>query len=394
MGYPQWLLEGIDLIIGSGFCLGILIMNFPQHYQCWKHKSADGLSLGYILFCTISNVTLCLASLVGDYNDILSVAFQTKLTPTNTTALLDLDASATDSTSRYLFSLEEIEGEDNFPPGLLRIMQVLNACMPTIQNFLCVLVGVPSLIFYYFMWSRPRPREPVQELPSRPDSEVPLLATLPLEQEPSTLNNSRLYYSDGTEHRMAKFFTGLTLFICFCCTGLAAWVLSNQNALLESWLLQVFGSTAAVTNMILYIPQIMVTHRNQHEGVLSLASLLISAIGDCFQAIFWIFGAQESIWVYGTLASDASMQFILIAMIINFRKQRFQQEQSEPNYEYVHDNSEVDDSECEMPRSEVEVVFGDVFEIFAESGMAKFLDKPYRESFSSTILESLEGSEI
>lgn len=108
--------------------------------------------------------------------------------------------------------------------------------------------------------------------------------------------------------------------------------------MLEGW-----GSTAALTNMILYIPQIITTYRAQHEGVLSLASLWISVIGDGLLAIFWVISAGESVWVYMSLAADAGMQLILIVMIMRFRRERKERQQQQQSYVLLVDGSTTAD---------------------------------------------------
>ena len=37
----EWVTVGMEVMVGLGFCIGILLMNIPQHYLCWKHRSAD-----------------------------------------------------------------------------------------------------------------------------------------------------------------------------------------------------------------------------------------------------------------------------------------------------------------------------------------------------------------
>lgn len=418
MVQPEWIGAGANLMVGLGFIFGSFVMNFPQHYECWKHRSAEGLSLAYILLCTISNVLLWLATLLGDYNEIIAIATGANATVIgNETSAPSLDVEwdgPVDTSSRMLLApLWDQEQDINMT--LLQIINTLNAMMPTFQNFIMVLIGVPSLIFYYFLFSKPQQRiaELVEDLVEdhAPASEEPLLVPDDSEQgdveltttaaPPRTRTRSRrLYYSDGTEHRWAMIFTVLTWLICLVCTIVTAVVLTNNLYQWESSLLAVFGSIAAVTNMLLYFPQIVTTHRNQHEGVLSLSSLLMSVGGDMSMLFFWIVGPGESIWVLGSLVADAGMQLILIWMIINFRKKRFQQEQlisqqQQQIYEYVHDSAEMeDDSDCDMVKGEIQVVFGDLLDIYEDTASAieRMMETPSRQSMTSTSLGSLEDS--
>lgn len=420
MVQPEWIGAGANLMVGLGFVFGSFVMNFPQHYECWKHRSAEGLSLAYILLCTISNVLLWLATLLGDYNEIIAIATGANATLiVNETSAPSLDAQwdgPVDTSSRMLLLGSLSDTEEDFNMTLLQIINTLNAMMPTFQNFIMVLIGVPSLIFYYFLFSKPQQRiaELVEDLVDdhAPASEEPLLGTEESSQEgdveltttaqPTRTRSRppRLYYSDGTEHGWAKIFTVLTWLICLACTLVTGVVLTNNLYQWESSLLAVFGSIAAVTNMLLYFPQIVTTHRNQHEGVLSLSSLLMSVGGDMAMLFFWIVGPGESIWVLGSLVADAGMQLILIWMIINFRKKRFQQDQlisqqQQQIYEYVHDSAEMeDDSECDMVKGEIQVVFGDLLDIYEDTASAieRMMETPSRQSMTSTSLESLEDS--
>ena len=329
-----------DFIIGSGFLLGIIVMNIPQHYLCIKHRSADGLSLAYILLCTISNATLFLASFANDYEWI----------------------------SKTISARNSTEGL------LIHLLRIGNACMPSIQNLLSLLIGVPCLLVYYFWFSQPQAKEATTTaLPAREEDvesnamemqstehepllkmstksfrrystdsvdtadlsfssnesyEEPLILS-----QPAAVISARMYYSDGTESEWAKKFTLMTWLVvglAFCLSGMVLFgSQSNYKEATTAMVIKVLGSTAASTNVILFIPQIVTTYRNQHEGVLSLLSLIISVVGDVALGGFWTFSDGESMWVVIACVADASMQLIFIEMILNFRYQRQWQQQQE-----------------------------------------------------------------
>ncbi|CAB9508875.1 expressed unknown protein [Seminavis robusta] len=410
---PPWIIEAGDFVIGCGFLLGFILMNVPQHYLCWKYRSAEGLSLAYILICTISNVTITLASLMGDYHFIIATATNTtgssssnstgddfNLGDFNTTSMSTGDiavlmASATNSHPHHP------HGDEDWSIALLRLFATLNACMPTLQNFVSILVGVPSLIFYYFLFSTPQPYRPSSEEEDQTATQQPLLG---LEASPSTSftmddnnNNNdeeavasqdaiitrKYYYSDGTEFHMAKIATVVTWIICAVAAVISFGVLANEDSdKEENTLLQVWGSTAAITNMILYIPQIVTTWRHQHEGVLSMASLVISVVGDLALVAFWIVASGETVWVYAAGVADAGMQLILIGMIIDFRKKRARERaDAQGDYDFVYDATDDEDdyrydyslttkNNNTNKGGEIEVVYGEVLEIYASTTSA------------------------
>jgi uncharacterized protein with PQ loop repeat len=303
----QWEIAVSELLVGFGFCLGILLLNLPQHYICWKYRSAEGLSLAYILICTVSSATLFLATLLGDYHVIGAVASRQDILP------------------------GQIQGQAEAAPPLesplwiLRAVSTLNACMPTLQNLLCLLVGVPSLAVYYFGYSKP---EAVLLQPSQRR----LLSdpTKANSNDNSSAHSNDIYifkYSDGTEHELAHKITIITWLVVLLACSITAAILWTDHAFMEYLFVELWGSTAAITNLILYFPQIITTFRNQDEGVLSLASLAISVVGDIAQGVYWIKSTHESAWVYSSLAVDAGMQLVLIAMIIDFRIRRWTQQE-------------------------------------------------------------------
>jgi len=426
--WPSWAGDAVNLVIGLGFCLGIILMNVPQHYLCWKHRSADGLSLAYILICTLSNFALVLATFMADYHTIMDLATSPDSAVAaiigNNTAITANDATLeATSPSRMLLQDSDDESSDwlsmNF---LLRAILVLNAGMPTIQNFMCCLVGVPSLVIYYFWFSAPLATLPIAEEICPPvgtaavrQEQQPLLGRCPSTLEvqsgvqkdddsttqascsssqeeleaatpavrrmsSSSFLSERYYYSDGTEARLGKFFTVLVWILVVIAIVISGVVLADGSPQMQTNLMQIWGSTAAVTNVILYIPQIITTHRNQHEGVLSLVSLAVSVGGDLAQIAFWIFSAGESVWVYGACAVDAGMQLILGAMIISLRKKRLLQERQQTagtalirqSYSYVYGGDDEDNSgdaafalQQEEHKGEIEVVYGEIVEIYS-----------------------------
>lgn len=394
MSWPCWAVEALNFVIGCGFLLGLILMNVPQHYQCWKHRSAEGLSLGYILICTISNVTLTLASLMGDYHIIIDVV--TNATDaTNGMDIGDLWNNTEASAIRSL--LQDSVGGDSstsqsFEKVLFRVFATLNACMPTMQNFMSILVGVPSLIFYYFLFSKPQPHRPT--LHRRPASQQPLLSQMTASTSSLTdeedeqhaaastspdvsLVSRRYFYSDGTEFRLGVICTVLVWLLCLVCFIVSGVVLAVDSTAWETTLLQVWGSTAAITNMLLYFPQIVTTWRNQHEGVLSMAALWISVAGDVGLCIFWIVASSETVWVYASCVADAGMQLILIGMILDFRKKRARQRTDAlGDYGFVY-NVASDDQDYHTEHNssnskpgEIEVVYGEVMEIYSSAASA------------------------
>ena len=176
-GWPDWVVAGAEVTVGLGFCVGILLMNLPQHYLCWKHRSAEGLSLAYILICTISNATLALATVMGDYDEIVALAATTGSSTAFDAANATQDNSMAfqndgGASRRSLLFWQTLLPEEEPIPGMLRLLKILNACMPTIQNFMSLWVGVPSLLVYYFWFSRPQPCQS-QSFLSREENMVP-----------------------------------------------------------------------------------------------------------------------------------------------------------------------------------------------------------------------------
>jgi hypothetical protein len=175
--------------------------------------------------------------------------------------------------------------------------------MPTIQNVITIVVGTPTYAIYYFYFSQKQ--------------------TSILQNENAELHRHQTI-QDGTKHRFEVSVTVITwLLVLLAMTG-SIWVLiifgptsSVVFALAKFW-----GVASAVTNTVQWIPQIDATWMAQHEGILSLWSLVVSVLSDILVTAYWALGPGESFWVYMSNATDASLQVVLIVMIFYFRLRR------------------------------------------------------------------------
>lgn len=255
----------VDLLIGLVICAGIIASYIPQHVQCLKLRSAKGLSLWTILICTISAVTITLASLLADWHRIQAAAV-----PQDDVSLQ------------------------------LRLLQTVNACMPTFQNLISVCFGIPFYAIYYFRFG------------SRDNTNTEQAVT-----------NEDLTPRGGSKHRFEVVATAYTWMLAALTIAGSVWVILvfGSSPFLTD-LMEFLGAIAALTNTVQWIPQIDTTWNAQHEGVLSLTSLLFAVVGDLILVAFWIKSNGESVWIYMTLAADAAMQLILIAMVLYFRRKR------------------------------------------------------------------------
>jgi uncharacterized protein with PQ loop repeat len=126
--------------------------------------------------------------------------------------------------------------------------------------------------------------------------------------------------------------------------ALARHDLSQQQSQVELW-----GGVATLTNAIMWIPQIMETWRLQHGGVLSVAALLFSAVGDLILGAYWVMEG-ENVWIWGSLVADSSMQMILVGMVLYYRRRDgsnivpsygLLENGDVPDYDLVLDNGDV-----------------------------------------------------
>jgi uncharacterized protein with PQ loop repeat len=259
----------VHFLIGGVLCVAIVVSYVPQHFECWQLRSAQGLSLLTLLISTFSCVAATLSSLLGDWHAIRAAALSQV------------------STSEFL-----------------RALHVINASMPTCQNALTVVFGTPTYVLYYFWFAH---------------------------RELVTLEHSRIQlYVDSSLHRLDLIAVASTWLSVAVATAASIWVLVvfDTSSLFSVRVSKFWGILAAVTNTIQWIPQIGATWSARHEGVLSVASMIISVLVDVFVAAFWIAGPKEPMWIYMSLATDAILQILLIGMILFFRMKRRQNERS------------------------------------------------------------------
>jgi PQ loop repeat len=266
-------MEEVDFLIGSILCFVILASYVPQHVECIQLRSAQGLSLWTILLSSISCSFAFLSTLLSDYHTILNKG----------TTHHDFD-SANRSTS-----------------FLVHILFIANACMPTIQNSITIVAGTPTYAFYYFYYT--------QQLQQNENSER--------RDQPSTSGH-------GKKHRFEVTVTVITWLVVALAVSGSVWVLiiNGPTSNVVTALAKFWGAASAVTNTVQWIPQIDATWMAQHEGILSIWSLIISVLSDILVATYWAFGPGESFWVYLSNATDATLQVALIGMICYFRIRR------------------------------------------------------------------------
>lgn len=272
----------LDLALGVGFSLGCVLVYIPQHYRCIRQRTAEGLSIWTILLCTVSNVTLLLASLLADYDKIIDAYHQE-----------DVDLK-------------------------LRLLRALNEATPSLQNFLSVFTGTPTYAIYYFYFT----------------STAVVGA------------RAQEHHHEQQQHRWEVIATGVTWVLCGTSTAISIWALSmipdHQDSTINNDLVKFWGTTAALTNAVQWIPQIECTWSAGHEGVLSLAALVLAVVGDGLLVLFWVESTDESPWICATLGSDAVMQFILIALLVHYRRKRSRDGTSSNLQQQVHDNNDDD----------------------------------------------------
>jgi hypothetical protein len=177
----------------------------------------------------------------------------------------------------------------------------VNVCMPTFQNLMTVVVGTPTYAIYYFGFARP------ENINANP------VTSYGIQQQ-----------SDASKQRFEVTVTAITWLSVSLAVSGSVWVLHIFGSLSTPVvsLTKFWGVTAAATNTVQWIPQINSTWNAQHEGVLSVSSLIISVFMDGLVAAFWIFGPRESLWICLSLTTDATLQILLIGMIFFFRVKR------------------------------------------------------------------------
>jgi len=275
----------LDLALGIGFSLGCVLVYIPQHLQCIRQRTAEGLSIWTILLCTVSNVTLLLASLLADFDKI---------------------------NDAYHAENEDLK---------LRLLHALNEATPSLQNFLSILTGIPTYAIYYFCFTSNNTNRTNNTVRSRPDE-----------------------HHHEQQHRWEVIATGVTWVLCGTATAITIWALlmipDHQDSTFINELVKFWGATAAVTNAVQWIPQIECTWSAGHEGVLSLAALVLAVVGDGLLGLFWVESTDESPWICATLGSDAVMQFILIVLLVHYRRKRSRDEtsSSQQQGQQVRDN--------------------------------------------------------
>jgi uncharacterized protein with PQ loop repeat len=267
----QAIVPVIDFTIGFILCVVILISYLPQHVDCIRSRSAEGLSLGTILISSISCTFAFLATLSSDYDTIRSATS------------LPRDGGVT---------------------LITYVLHIANACMPCAQNLITIVAGTPIYAIYYFYFSSHRDY-----------------------QNPSN--------GTSTKYRIEVIATAMTWLVATLAFSgsIGALHLFASNTPTVITLAKIWGAASAITNTVQWIPQIKATWTAQHEGILSIWSLISSVFSDILVAAYWVYGPGETFWVYMSNASDASLQIVLIGLICSFRCRRRRQIYFDGNYE-------------------------------------------------------------
>jgi uncharacterized protein with PQ loop repeat len=274
----------VDLVVGLLVSSFVVASYIPQHVQCLSQRSATGLSLWTVLISTVSGVALTISSVLAGWHSIeiatMQHAHSKKFATTQT------------------------------------VLEVANLGMPMLQSLLMVCVGTPSYVVYFFRFG------------SSPNGvDLGTHATHATGHDRGEASGGRevtLIPIHESRQRAELISAVLTWASIIATTAASAWALvkfGSQSAVV-TFLVKLWGAIATFTNLVQWIPQIDTTWKAKHEGVLSISSLIFSVLGDLLLAFFWIGGNGESIWVYMTLAADASMQIILIGIILLFQRQR------------------------------------------------------------------------
>jgi uncharacterized protein with PQ loop repeat len=296
----------VDLITGTAICVGIVLSFLPQHLSCLQQRSSQGLSLATINFATLSTTTRTLAAWLGDASRIA-------------------------------------------PNARGDIISAINVAMPTLQAFLAVLPGLPTYTVYYF-WFYPTEQDVIMTVPlnvsTRTDDDwvvAPLVTTrpssAPLSDEgvvdciqhvdnrtmpvasTSSTRRQSTYYARRKNLDIAATVVTWNLVILAVLASVVSLLVRKDEGAIKQGVIRVLGSLATLANAVMWIPQIVTTYQQQHEGVLSVAALLFSALGDVLLGAYWIVSG-ETVWVWGSLVADSSMQLTLIGQILVYRWRR------------------------------------------------------------------------
>jgi uncharacterized protein with PQ loop repeat len=269
----------VDLVVGLLVSSFVVASYIPQHVQCSCQRSATGLSLWTVLISTVSGVALTISSVLADWHSI---------------------EIATRHAHSKKFAITQT------------VLEVANLGMPMLQSLLMVCVGTPSYIVYFFRFG------------SSPNG-VDLGTHSTNASDRASGGREVIVIPIHESRQRAELTYTLLTWAAIVVTSVAsAWAMvkfGSQSAVV-TFLVKFWGAIATFTNLVQWIPQIDTTWKAKHEGVLSISSLIFSVLGDLLLAFFWIGGNGESIWVYMTLAADASMQVILIGIILLFQRQR------------------------------------------------------------------------
>jgi hypothetical protein len=147
---------------------------------------------------------------------------------------------------------------------MIHTLHVANVCMPTIQNLITIVAGTPTYAIYYFYFTR---REGID-----------LRLDTSSNQAPQQLN------MNDTKYRFEVIITTICwLSIIIAISGSAGvlFVFGSTSQIVIT-LAKIWGLASAITNTIQWIPQLDATWTAQHEGILSVSSLIISVLADIF----------------------------------------------------------------------------------------------------------------
>jgi uncharacterized protein with PQ loop repeat/cbb3-type cytochrome oxidase subunit 3 len=346
-----WLLYG-DVIVGVLFCAGIALSYVPQHVQCCRYRSSDGLSLATILVATLSCWSLLFATLLHDLPRLVVFLSGQCQHPQQQQQHL----------RGVLFGGDDVSGSSGSSSSHSSHcwLEVLNGAMPSIQNLVGIVTGTPIYVLYYFAYSHNGNRN--RNIHNN-YSTSPLLE----EEERAPAESDDERQQQQRQRKRELRWTLATWTVVFLALVWSTAVLLVDIALLSkpekqqddgaaavtaiaTASMEFFGIAAAVTNAIQWMPQIHTTYRNRHEGVLSVSALLLAVAGDGLQGLYWRQSShREPVYVTLTLACDASLQLCLIGLVWHFRRQRRRRQQQQSRSTVFGRDGEADDDGNDDP---------------------------------------------